>query len=69
MNQQSIYYYFSNTLRYQSPQNLQETDITHLSLNFRPVQNYDQNQIMNIENTVIKKLNKTLNKCDNKDSY
>ena len=63
--QNSIYHYFSNDMIH-TP--LNNGDMSG-SLNFRPVQHFLRNDLINVENTIIKKLDKTLNKCDNKESF
>ena len=63
--QSSIYHYFSNNMIH-TP--LNNGNISG-SLNFRSVQHFSQNDLINVENTIIKKLDKILNKCDNKESF
>ena len=64
--QRNIYSYHVNDI-ITKPQNL--GDLSSRSLNFRPFSHYSQLELIDVESIIIKKLDKTLNRCDNETSF
>jgi hypothetical protein len=64
-NRQTSFFDYRTSSLIHQPQNMGEMS----SLNFRPWNHFSQTEIIDVESTTIKKLDKKLNRCDNGTSY